>query len=520
MTTLIAAATVKTWLHDGGEIALLDVREAGEFGEGHPLFAVSVPYSRLELDVGRLVPRTHTRIVLLGGENQTAEKSARRLKELGYQQVYILSGGLSGWRQAGYGVFKGVYVPSKAFGELVEHEYATPSLSAAELHALQQGAQPVLLLDGRPLDEFHKMSLPGAVCCPNAELPYRLHSLVADERIPVVINCAGRTRSILGAQILLSAGVRNPVYALENGTQGWYLQGYPLESGSARRYPPVDGAAPVLHSRREAARAFAVRQGVSWIDGETLQAWKKEQQRNLFVFDIRTAEEFAQGSLSGAAHAPGGQLLQNTDLFIGVRGARVVLADADAIRAPIIAGWLKQMGHEVYLLAEFELSPPAPEAREAIAAEKIIDLPRLAQGLAQNSLSVIDLRSSQSYRHAHLENAVWSIRPRIESLLAAESRPVVLVADDLRLAALAEKEVPAALPVYYARADIDAWRAAGLPLVSTPDAPPDAQRIDYLFFVHDRHAGNKEAARRYLAWETGLIDQLDAQERASFRLRP
>jgi len=63
-----------------------------------------------------------------------------------------------------------------------------------------------------------------------------------------------------------------------------------------------------------------------------------------------------------------------------------------------------------------------------------------------------------------------------------------------------------------------AWRDAGLPVVATPHDPADADCIDFLFFTHDRHDGNADAAREYLAWETGLLDQLDAQERGSFHV--
>ena len=64
-----------------------------------------------------------------------------------------------------------------------------------------------------------------------------------------------------------------------------------------------------------------------------------------------------------------------------------------------------------------------------------------------------------------------------------------------------------------------AWRAAGL-AIESGGGPSDAEAIDYLSFVHDRHEGNKQAMRDYLAWETGLIAQLDAQERAIFDLAP
>jgi 3-mercaptopyruvate sulfurtransferase SseA len=63
-----------------------------------------------------------------------------------------------------------------------------------------------------------------------------------------------------------------------------------------------------------------------------------------------------------------------------------------------------------------------------------------------------------------------------------------------------------------------AWCDAGLPIEASPDRPADSDCIDFLFFTHGRHDGNAEAARQYLAWETGLLDQLDAQERGVFRI--
>ncbi|CPR01703.1 sulfurtransferase [Bordetella pertussis] len=52
-----------------------------------------------------------------------------------------------------------------------------------------------------------------------------------------MVNCAGRTRSIIGAQSLINAGVPNPVFALRNGTMGWALAGHKVETQSARCGP-------------------------------------------------------------------------------------------------------------------------------------------------------------------------------------------------------------------------------------------------------------------------------------------
>ncbi len=132
---------LKQWLTDTHEIALLDVREAGYFGFGHLLFAVPLPYSRLELDIVRLVPRHSARIVLVDDDEQIAIKAATRLADLGYNNVHVLQGGNPAWKQAGYMLFAGVNVPSKAFGELVEEQTGTPHISAPDLFAMQASKQ-------------------------------------------------------------------------------------------------------------------------------------------------------------------------------------------------------------------------------------------------------------------------------------------------------------------------------------------------------------------------------------------
>lgn len=233
--------TLKNELTNGHELALLDVREQGQYGEGHPFHAVPVAYSRLELDVGRLIPNLSASIVLLddGCGDTVAARAACRLYDIGYKNVRVLKNGADGWRAAGYTLFKGVHVPSKTFGELVEINAHTPRITPDFLKSMQERGDDFVVLDGRSRSEYTKMNIPGAFSCPNAELPYRLHRLAPDKHTTVVINCAGRTRSIIGAQSLINLGVDHPVFALENGTQGWFLKDFPLEHNSNRFYPQV-----------------------------------------------------------------------------------------------------------------------------------------------------------------------------------------------------------------------------------------------------------------------------------------
>jgi rhodanese-related sulfurtransferase len=526
--SLIPATRLREWLNDNDEIALFDVREAGEFGEGHPFFAIPLPYSRLELDIGRLAPRRDVRIVLLDAghdDEALARRAARRLHALGYTQLSVVQDGAQGWAAAGYTLFKGVNLPSKTFGELVEHACETPHITAAELAQRQAEGEPLILLDGRTVEEHRKMTIPGAVSCPNGELAYRFGELAADPRTPVVIHCAGRTRSIIGAQILRNLGVPNPVVALENGTQGWALAGLELEHGSTRRYPDhVDESA--AGAARERAAAAAARLGVATLDRYAAQNWLDAADRTTYLLDVRSAAEFADDGVPAAVHAPGGQLLQAMDQTIGVRRARVLLADHDGVRAPVIATWLIQLGIETALIEADDaraLQRIAPDAEpHGVADDALLDADALRKLRGAPGVQVIDLRASAAYRAGHPAGARWSIRPRLPAALAAtrSSERVVLLADSTELAALAALDLHDAgfEAVSIAKHGLDTFKDAGYAIEASPATPADSERIDYLFFVHDRHEGNLDAARAYLAWETGLIAQCAPDELQHFRI--
>ena len=96
---VLSASVVKARLHQGDEIALLDVREAGESGEGRPLLAINLPYSVLEARAITLLPSTTTPIVVMddGNDDDRAARAAARLAAQGYADVSIMDGGLAAW---------------------------------------------------------------------------------------------------------------------------------------------------------------------------------------------------------------------------------------------------------------------------------------------------------------------------------------------------------------------------------------------------------------------------------------
>ncbi|MBX9700130.1 MAG: thiosulfate sulfurtransferase, partial [Acetobacteraceae bacterium] len=258
---MLPPAAVKAAIRDEAELALLDLREMRAFSDaGHLLFAACVPLSRLELEIDALVPRRTTRIILADGDGSLVARGAAVLARLGYTDVAALAGGTAAWAAAGHEVFTGTNVPSKAFGEVVEVEAGTPHLSAAEVARLQASGADLVVLDSRPMPEFRTMSIPGGLDCPGAELVHRARGAAPNPDTLVVVNCAGRTRSIIGAQSLINARLPNRVVALENGTMGWELAGLTLAHGETRSVPPPD--ATTLTWARAAAADLARRAGV------------------------------------------------------------------------------------------------------------------------------------------------------------------------------------------------------------------------------------------------------------------
>ncbi|HEX3122203.1 MAG TPA: rhodanese-like domain-containing protein, partial [Rhodanobacteraceae bacterium] len=210
----VSAVAVKAMLGDGKELALVDVREELIFSQNHLLWARNVPLSRLELRFAQLVPRKSTRIVLCDDNDGVAGRAAAILADAGYTDLFYLDGGIGAWEKAGFVTFSGVHVPSKAFGEFVEHDSETPSVSATELDAMMRSGVDLKVLDSRPFDEYSRISIPTGINVPGAELVLKVRDIVPSPDTTIVVNCAGRTRSIIGAQSLINAGVPNKVVAL------------------------------------------------------------------------------------------------------------------------------------------------------------------------------------------------------------------------------------------------------------------------------------------------------------------
>jgi rhodanese-related sulfurtransferase len=521
----IKTQTLQDWLQDGEELALLDAREDGEFGASHLFWAAPCGLARKEIRARALLPRITTRICCVDDGRGLAEQLAMWLESIGGTNVAVLDGGTPAWQAAGFELFSGVNVPSKAFGEWVEHHYGTESVDPPELKQWIDSGRKMVVLDSRTHEEFVRMSIPTGISVPGGELAYRIGDIVPDPNTLVVVNCAGRTRSILGAESLRRAGIPNKVVALRNGTMGWELAGFRCDRGRTEQFDPETPKS--LNLAQERARRFADASGVGVIGPLDLERFEEDPDRTLYVLDVRDPSEFRAGHRPGSRNAPGGQLVQATDNWVGVRNARIALIDDTGVRARMTGAWLRQMGHRDVFVVEGGLDAaasaghvlmPAPELQRPVASIDVTGLVALLDR-GQGTV-VIDLARSVDFRDGHIPGALWGVRSRLAGLAPqlADANSVVITSPDGVLARLAVDEVKA-----LTKADVTAleggtaaWHAFGRPLVKDRTNPPDHACIDAYLRPYDRNTGVEEAMNAYLTWEIDLVHQIERDETIAF----
>lgn len=533
----VSPQQVKTIIQGDGEYALLDVRERNPFSKAHLMQASCAPLSQLELIIGDLVPRLATPIIVMGeglsDKYRLAQRACARLAELGYSDLSIMEGGVKAWADAGFELFSGVGSYSKAFGEWVAVKYNTPHITPDQEQEMIKRGEKFTLLDCRPKPEYQNMTIPGSTSAPGADLVYRVQEAVKDDKSLVVVHCAGRTRSIIGTQSLVNAGIPNPVVALENGTMGWQLAGYELEYGQTREAPIPTGEG--LQKAKQVAERMARRFGVKKVSLDTVRQWQAEaEQRTLYLIDVRLPEEYQAGHWAQARNVQGGQLVQATDEFISVFNSRVVLIDDTEVRATVTASWLIQLGwEEAYVLENGLAGLPlvkGPWQAKALGlgpAEETIsprDLQQLikAQG---DSVAVVDLGPSPAYKQAHIPGAWWGIRSQLELDLAQVKAPntLVLTSGDGKLAHLALRDLQGrGLPIerlLVLEGGSKAWTEAGLPSEAGMVRPLcEADDVWYMPYMHPD--APDQAKRDYFAWELGLVEQVARDGTAKFRFFP
>ena len=519
----VSAKTLKDWLTDGQEIALLDVREEGPFGRGHMFLAINLPSSRLELSVGRLVPRQSTRIVLCDGGDGLSERASEILAASGYRQTWILDGGIKEWRAQGYEVFSGTYVLEHAFGHFITTRYGTPLLTAGDLMAKLEGGEAPVIVDTRPFEDFQKATIPGSINVPLGEIASRYREVVPDETTEIVVHCAGLTRGALGAQTLINGGLENPVSVLLDGTKGWAVAGGELEQGAARRAPPPSDVSleRLARIRRRTAERFRIPL-VS--EHETTRQSDAAGERTFILIDIRSREEFEEGHLAGSVWIPGGELIGMTQDHLATRNAHLCLVDDGKGRAEIIAGWLILQGWPNVAVLEGGTGqdPLVTGPPEAVAMTPIlpkvptIDSATLADRIEAGDVTVVDFASSLDYRSGHIPGAWWMTRSSLPQQACRLPRAdnYVTTSTDGRIGLLAAAQLASLVqaPVIALHGGTAAWRAAGFGLAVGMQRPLGEAGDVYWEFAECPDDGPNEltAKRRHIiAWRSRLRDHYE-----------
>ena len=508
-------AFIRDKLLNKEEIAFLDVREEDPHAQEHPLFAANLPLSRIEIDAFSKLPRKDIPIVTLDDGEGYAQLAAERLIALGYSDVSLFAGGVTSWKAAGGEVFKDVNVPSKSFGEFVESKRHTPSLSAQEVKKMLDAKEDVVVVDVRRFDEYHTMSIPTGISVPGAELVLRVPELAPNPKTKIIVNCAGRTRSIIGTQSLINAGIPNEVNALRNGTIGWTLAGQELDKGQTRKFADVSES--TANTAADRARDVAERAGVKRASLADVENWKAQKDRTTYFFDTRTPEEYERGHLPGFRSVPGGQLVQETEMVAPVRGARIVLADPSGVRAYMPASWLAQMAWDVYVLDDLQKKDLTEKGIWCAPLPSLpyvnnVDAKTASNWLKADSNTIaIDFSTHANYVKGHIPGSWYVLRSQLKDALKnipqVDRYVLTSTPSELAIFAAAEFEALSKAEVYVLEGGTKAWLDAGLESEKGPShlASPALDRYKR---PYEGTSVDTKAMQAYLDWEFGLVEQL------------
>ena len=517
MVREISADDAYRLVHGGGEIGFLDVREAGSFSEGHPLFAAPLPYSVLEDRIGRLAPNRAAPLLLVDNGDGTAPAAADVLSDMDYSNVAVVAGGVDEWTRSGFTLYEGVHVPSKTLGELAYERWQPPTLTPSELADWQEEGREFLLLDCRPQSEFRKMTIPGASCMPTGDIVHSLSML--DTPAPIVMTCAGRTRSIIGACSLSLITRDKRFLALENGTQGWSLSGRALARDNFSVNNPTLAEEAAGETRKRATEMMT-RYGMNSVSAETVANLRDDIERTTYFFDVRSEAEAAADPLEAFEAITVGQLVQTTDAQAGVRRSRMVLADDLGLRAAVAAFWLRALGYDAHIAIIDDrlrslppVSIPAAQPIEQFEADARASLFEVHA----NSARFIDVRPSTKFSKASVSGSEWCSRYLIRELSSAHKW--LIVGDDGPQAELVAREFSRLGDRQYAivSGGFEALRSAGA-AIQPGKSLPASDSVDEIRFASGRHDGDSQASRRYLDWEMGLVSRLSTDERAEFAI--
>ena len=519
MADLISPETLLDLLASDSPCACIDVREPGEYNSSHISGVSLLPRRQLEFHMPLAVPFLGTRVVVCDDDGHRAALAAATLESMGYSHVAILQGGINRWVSESHPTEWGTNVPSKDFGEKVEVVHHVPEIEATDLQARMARGDKLHILDTRTPEEYQRFCIPRGHSVPGGELPLRITDIIEqlEADTTVIVNCAGRTRSIMGTRLLQRMGLSN-VYGLKNGTAGWLLAGYQLETGADRLELPETSPEGLAAAETYAARV-ADEDGVRFLDIPALQAMMARREREpLYFIDVRTEAEYASGHIPGFRWFPGGQAVQRSDDVAVVKPCPVIFTCDRKARATCTASWYRQMGFaEVYvvdggttawsdsgLALEQDGEDAAPVGFAAAQAKTRLVTPQALYADLPSVVIFVD--SSQDFARAHVPGASWVPRGWLEfhigALAPSYETPLAVTCNDGRQATLAGATLTdlGYRTVTVLEGGMAAWQHAALPIergLSGVMSPP----TDVVLSGPDR---NYADMMHYLRWEEAL----------------
>jgi rhodanese-related sulfurtransferase len=433
MSTTLSGAELRRLIDDpADELAIVDLRSPVVRTTGHIAVSSGVPLHELEQRIREVVPRLHTPIVL-ASERALDDRGARILESLGYTDVSVLENGLDSWTDAGERLYTGTNVRSKTLGEWIEAEFGTKTIDSATVAQWREAGEDVVILDSRPHSEYVHHHIPGGYDTGGgAELAFRGLQTVPGPETRIVVNCAGRTRGIVGAQSLINTGIVNPVYSLHNGTPAWGWAGLAIEKGAGL---PLDVPDVIPDDLLKWAQQTLESAGADVIDADRLRALRSDEERTTYVIDVRRPEEYAAGHVADSRQVQGGQLVQGSDEHLAVRRSHVVLVDTDdLLRSASTVQWLRYLhdGPVSVVVHDSSLEGDSTQDGSGLPEVSSISGAQLRVWLeAHQDVQVVDLRSSAAYRAGHVAGSVHARREHLNDLLRGHpEQRTVLVGDD------------------------------------------------------------------------------------------
>ncbi|MCI0863015.1 MAG: rhodanese-related sulfurtransferase [Chloroflexi bacterium] len=519
MVNTISAKDLSTLLQGKSRFALIDVREAGEYNSSHIADSSLIPRRELEFRMDVSAPVKGEQLVICDDDGRRAALAAATLAHMGYSNVSVLDRGINQWSTEGYPTEWGSNVISKDFGERMEVEHHVPEIEATELHERIERGDKLVILDTRTPEEYQRFCIPGGRSVPGGELALRVTDITKDldEDTTIIINCAGRTRSVIGTRVLQRMGLTN-IYGLKNGTSGWLLAGYELETGGDRLDLPEPSSQGLAAAEDYAAR-LAEEDGVRYLDVVTVQSMLDErEQRTCYFVDVRTAEEYAAGHIPGFRWFPGGQVVQRSDDVLVVKNCPVIFCCDGRARATFIASWYRQFGfEEVYAVdggttawassgrpletGSGEASPAGLE--EARGQVKLLSPQELDADLPA---SIIFVETSSDFSNGHVPGARWaprgSLELQISDIAPDKAASIAVTCNNGQNAAFAGAALKGLgyRNVSVLEGGMAAWRQAGLAVeqgLSGVMRPP----TDVVVSGPERNFADM---MHYLRWETAL----------------